>query len=75
MKPPAILALTGVAAGAAAAFLLTGYLEALLFGVEASDPRVLAAAATLLVLVALAAAWFPARRAHRVDPAAALRDE
>jgi putative ABC transport system permease protein len=75
MKPPAILALAGVAAGTAGAFLLTGYLDALLFGVEASDPRVLAAAATLLVLVALAAAWFPARRALRVDPAAALRDE
>jgi putative ABC transport system permease protein len=75
MRTPAMLAMVGVAAGAVGAFALTRYLEALLFGVEAADPRVLGAAAGLLVLSALAAAWLPARRALRIDPAAALREE
>jgi ABC-type antimicrobial peptide transport system permease subunit len=75
LKAPALLALAGVVAGLAGAALLTRYLEALLFGVDASDPRILAAAATLLVGVALAAAWVPARLALRVDPASALRED
>jgi predicted permease len=75
LKAPALLALAGVVAGMAGAALLTRYLEALLFGVDASDPRILAAAATLLVGVALAAAWVPARLALRVDPASALRED
>jgi putative ABC transport system permease protein len=47
----------------------------LLFGVTASDPATFAAIAILMILVALAACWIPARRAMRVDPIVALRYE
>jgi len=45
------------------------------FGLKAYDARVLGSAAALLALVAMAATWFPARRAANVDPTIALRDE
>jgi predicted lysophospholipase L1 biosynthesis ABC-type transport system permease subunit len=46
-----------------------------LHGVEGHDPRVLASGALLVMLVALAAGYLPARRATRVDPMTALRGE
>ncbi len=61
----------GVAGGLAAAQLLRG----LLFGVGTTDPVVLVGVVALLALVALAAAWVPARRAARVDPMEMLRVE
>ena len=64
----------GIAAGVAAALVLTRFLQSLMFGVSPSDPFVIAAAAGLLLAVALAASYIPARRAMRVDPMAALRD-
>ena len=67
------LALLGVAAGVAAAFGLTRLLESFLFGVQAWDPLVFVAVPILLTAVALAAIWFPARRAAGTDPATALR--
>jgi putative ABC transport system permease protein len=64
----------GVLAGLAGAALLTRALQSMLFGVTAHDPAVLAGATALLLAVALAACWIPARRATRVEPLAALRD-
>ena len=46
-----------------------------LYGVEPTDPLTLAFAATLLLAIAAGAAWVPARRAARVDPLRALREE
>ncbi|MFI5126165.1 MAG: ABC transporter permease [Candidatus Acidiferrales bacterium] len=69
------LALLGVATGILAATALTRLMSSLLFGVSPSDPATLAAVAVLLMLVAMAACYIPARRAMRVDPMIALRYE
>jgi ABC-type antimicrobial peptide transport system permease subunit len=68
-------AAVGLAAGLAGAFFLTRFLATELHGVSARDPLAFAAGATFLALVALAAAWLPARRATHVDPMEALRHE
>jgi putative ABC transport system permease protein len=69
------LALIGVALGAGGALELTPLMASLLYGVQASDPAVLALVAILLLAVALLATYIPARRATRVDPVLALRWE
>ena len=75
MGQGARMALVGIALGAAAALGLTRLMRSLLFGVSAADPLTFAAVAILLVAVALAACYVPARRAMRVDPMTALRHE
>jgi putative ABC transport system permease protein len=69
------LALLGVVIGLAGALLLTRLMASLLYGVGTSDPATYAGVAMLLLVVALAAAFLPARRAMRMDPAIALRHE
>ena len=67
--------LAGAAAGVVAALALTRVLRALLFGVGPRDPTTVGAVVGLLVLVALAACYLPARRAAQVDPMETLRYE
>ena len=69
------LACAGAALGVLGCMALRGVLATLLFGIGPNDAGAIAAAIALLLAVALAAAWFPARRAMRVDPMIALRDE
>jgi putative ABC transport system permease protein len=69
------LALAGIAIGIAGGLILTRLMGGLLYGVQASDPGTYAAVAILLMLVALAACFIPARRAMHVDPMTALRYE
>jgi putative ABC transport system permease protein len=68
-------AIVGIAGGVAAALALSQFLQSLLYGVRATDPATFAAMALGLFGVALLACWIPARRAMRVDPLVALRNE
>jgi predicted permease len=69
------VAAIGILAGLAAALVVTRYMESLLFGVEATDPATFAVIIGLLVLMALAATYVPARRAAKIDPISSLRSE
>jgi len=66
---------TGVAAGLAFSTLLARAMNSLLFGIGSFDAPSFLITAALLILVAMAACWIPARRAMRVDPLVALRYE
>jgi len=69
------LAVLGIAIGLSGAFVVTRYLESLLFEVRAADPLTFAVTSVALAAVALAACYLPARRATRVDPVITLRSE
>jgi predicted permease len=62
----------GLAVGALSAFFLVRLIQSLLFGVQATNPGVMAAVAAVLALAGLVACLLPARRATRVDPVVAL---
>jgi putative ABC transport system permease protein len=69
------LATAGVVLGVLGAVLASRLLESLLFGVTPRDPATLALVALFVLAITLAASYFPARRATRVDPFVALRTE
>jgi ABC-type antimicrobial peptide transport system permease subunit len=69
------LALAGVAVGTVGSFLMSRWIESLLFGTTALNPAVFSGVSLLLCMVALIAAYVPARRASRIDPMRALRTE
>jgi predicted permease len=74
MRQAAIVVGIGVVTGLAGALLLGRWLGALAFGIAPSDPAILAAMALLMAAVAAVAAWFPARRAARIEPRIAMQD-
>jgi ABC-type antimicrobial peptide transport system permease subunit len=69
------LALLGLAIGVPAAYMLSGVLSAVLYGVQPTDPATLTSVALLLVVVGLVACYLPARRVTRVNPMIAMRTE
>ena len=69
------LSVAGIALGGAAALGLTRVVSKLLYGVAASDPPTFLAVGALLLAVASAASYLPARRAMNIDPILALREE
>ena len=69
------LALIGVVIGLGAAFATTRVLQALLFEVSPTDPKVLGTVSVVLLVLAALASYAPARRSARVDPAEVLRAE
>ena len=75
LRESAWLALVGIAAGLTASQAFTRILRSILYGVSPRDPLTLSLVATLLMLVALAAAWIPASRAASVQPMEVLRHE
>jgi predicted permease len=75
LRDGAKIALVGVAFGLGAALGLTRLMSSMLFGISAHDPVTVAGVVSLLTFVAFAACYLPARRATRVDPMIALRND
>jgi predicted permease len=75
LRESAWLTGAGIVAGVAVALLLARLVKSMLYGIQPWDPSTLAAGASLLLAVALAASWIPARRAGGVQPMEALRHE
>jgi predicted permease len=69
------LAILGITSGLIAAIFLSRFIGSMLYGLKPSDPATLIAATLILLAVAVAAAYGPARRASRTDPMQALRHE
>jgi putative ABC transport system permease protein len=69
------VALAGAGAGLLGALALTGAIRSMLYGVGATDPLTFGSVSAVLILVALCASYLPARRATRIDPLVALRNE
>ena len=65
----------GALLGMAGALAVSRVLGGLVYGVGVTDPVAFGAATVLLIVVAVAASWIPARRASRVDPVVALRGD
>lgn len=65
----------GVGLGLVSAWMVSRLLESFVFGMGVTDPTIYAAVAGVLVLIGLAASFFPALRASRVDPVAVLRQD
>lgn len=75
MKEGAKFSFSGIALGLAGAFLLTRLLAGQLFGVAPLDPATFLGVSVLMAAVTMAACYIPARRAMRVDPMVALRND
>jgi len=69
------MALAGLAIGLAAALVTTKFVQSFLFQMKPNDPAALVAASAILLAAAMAAGYAPARRASKIDPWIALRDE
>ncbi len=75
LRESLLLAVAGIVAGIMAAAGLARYVAAMLYGLKPYDPITITGVVLVMLGVALFAAWWPARRASRLDPMAALRHE
>ena len=75
LREALVLVVIGLTIGLVAASMVTKTAASLLYELKPNDPLTIALATTLLALVAVLAGYFPARRASRVDPMVALREE
>ncbi|MEO7965967.1 MAG: FtsX-like permease family protein, partial [Gemmatimonadaceae bacterium] len=75
MRGGLVFAIAGVAAGIPLTLAISRMMRGFVYGVSANDPLSLLAVATLMLLVAAASSWIPARRVARSDPMAALQRE
>jgi predicted permease len=75
LRETSVMLVAGLALGGGLAYAAARLIGSRLYGIAPQDPLTLALAAVLLVAVALAAAWLPARTASKLDPMAALRQE
>jgi predicted permease len=75
LRRAAALAMLGLVAGVAGALALRQVLAALVFEVSTSDPWIYASGVAVMIAAALIASWLPARRAARMDPLQALRQD
>jgi putative ABC transport system permease protein len=74
LRRTALLIAVGIALGVAGALWAVGFVDTLLFELEARDPATFLGAAAVLAAVGLVSAWVPARRAAGVAPARLLRE-
>jgi putative ABC transport system permease protein len=70
-----VLALCGVAAGLAGAFVLSRLMQSLLFGVRPNDPLTFVVISLMLMIITFLASYIPAHRAAQIDPIVSLRYE
>ena len=75
LRQSVLLVVIGLAFGIPGALASGSIVSTLLVGLSARDPRAIVAAAVVMLVVGLAAAYVPARRASRIDPLSALRAE
>ena len=75
LREALVLVVIGLVVGLIAALALTKTAESLLYELKPNDPLTIALATLLLAAVAVLAGYLPARRAARVDPIVALREE
>jgi putative ABC transport system permease protein len=75
MRRNVVLTLAGLALGILGTFVIGGFVRGLLYGIQPSNPVVIASAVLLLATVSLLASYIPARQATRVDPLISLREQ
>lgn len=74
LREATLMVVAGVIAGGVLAVAVARYAQSLLFGLTATDVRIIAGSAALLAVIAVLASLLPAQRAARLEPTTALRD-